>query len=175
MATGPEASADVATVVRGHRDEVEAALVGFDRPGLRDLGLDPDATVEALFTPAFVDANTDFADLEAFLSVAGVDALWDLAGWLGWVLDWHVLGNTRFWSWEWMVHAAVAVRAAAAAVGPVRCPCGGAVDPATGSAVEEPGRADGRWVAYRCGDCGATGRATLSLDDDATLEGLERA
>lgn len=173
MATSTDVEG-VGTVVRTNRETVEDALVGFDREALRNLGVEPDAVVDAVFTPAFLDANTDFPDLETFLDIAGAGTFWALGDWLDWVLDWHVLGNTRFWSWEWMVHAGVAVRATAAAVGPVRCVCGGHVAPVTASAVEEPGRADA-WVEFRCSDCDRTGRATRSPDGEHTLEHLERA
>jgi hypothetical protein len=174
MSTGRDASDTVETVLRGDRDAVERALVEFDAGALRDLGASPDAVVESLFTPAFVDANTDFPDFEAFLAAAGAGTVWDLGDWLDWVFDWHVLGNTRFWSWEWMVHAAVAVRARAAAVEPVHCTCGGPVASVTASEVEEPGRADGNWVAFRCTDCGQRGRAMVEPDGAESLDGLER-
>jgi hypothetical protein len=170
MATSTDAEG-VGAVVRSNQDAVEDALVEFDREALRALGVEPDAVVDAVLTPAFMDANTDFPGLETFLDVAGAETVWALGDWLDWVLDWHVLGNTRFWSWEWMVHAGVAVRATAAAVGPVRCVCGGRVVPVTASAVEEPGRADA-WVEFRCADCDRTGRATRSPDGDHELEGL---
>lgn len=173
MATSTDVEG-VGTVVRANRDAVEEALADLDREALRNLGAEPDAVVSAVFTPAFLDANTDFPDLETFLDVTGAGTVWALGDWLDWVLDWHVLGNTRFWSWEWMVHAGVAVRATAAAVGPVRCVCGGRVTPITASAVEEPGRAD-EWVEFRCTDCDRTGRATRSPDGEHTLEHLERA
>ncbi|MFB6207134.1 MAG: hypothetical protein ABEJ05_11485 [Haloglomus sp.] len=174
MESGQETVDEVRGVVRTDRDRIERALVEFDREALCALGVDPDAVVGALFTPAFVDENTDFADLDELLSVAGAASVWDLAEWIDWVLDWHVLGNTRFWSWEWMVHAAVAARATAAAVGPVRCPCGGPVVPIAAADAEEPGRADGRWVEYRCEVCGSTGRATRAPDGSESIDGLER-
>jgi len=174
MASEQESVGDVDAVLREERERVETALVEFDPDLLRRLGVAPDAVVSDLFTPVFVDTATDFEDLDEFLSVAGADSLWALERWLDWVLDWHVLGNTRFWSWEWMVHAAVAVRARAAEIGPVRCACGGSVTPVTASDVEEPGRADGRWVEYRCTACDATGRASRSPDGTETLDGLER-
>jgi hypothetical protein len=164
----------VGAVVLAERDRIEAALTARDREALDGLAVDAETLVEELFPPAFVDANTDFPDLETFLDTAGAGTVWELAGWLDWVLDWHVLGNTRFWSWEWLVHAAVVVRAAAASAGPVRCSCGGAVAPVTASDVEEPGRADDRWVEYRCGACGGRGRMTHSPDGAASLDGLER-
>jgi hypothetical protein len=174
MASEQETAGDVGSLIREHRERVEAALVAFEPGTLRGLGTTPEAVVSALFPPAFVDEATDFADLDEFLATAGAESVWDLGGWLDWVLDWHVLGNTRFWSWEWMVHAAVAARVTAEAVGPVTCDCGGHVTPVTASAVEEPGRGDGRWVEYRCEACGATGRATRAPDGTAALDGLER-
>ena len=173
MATSSDATGSVDGVVGGSREAVETALVDFDREALADLGVDPDAVVATVFTPAFIDENTDFPDMQTLLEVAGAEGYWALEGWLDWVLDWHVLGNTRFWSWEWLVHAAVAVRATAAAVGPVRCVCGGDVTPVTASDIEEPGRADGRWVDYRCEACGDRSRATHTPDGAASLEGLE--
>jgi len=155
--------------VRGESDDgwdvddetVERALVDADPSSLPD----PEAVVDALFTDTFVRANTDFPDLEAFLEHAGVDHVWAFDRWLDWVLDWHVLGNTRFWSWEWMVHAAVALRADTERVGGLDCAlCGERVEAATGSAIEEPGRADAAWVEYRCG-CGASGRAEIREPD----------
>jgi hypothetical protein len=174
MASEQESVGDVDAVLREERERVETALVEFAPDLLRRLGVAPDAVVSDLFTPAFVAAATDFADFEEFLTVAGVESLWDLGRWLDWVLDWHVLGNTRFWSWEWMVHAAVVVQATAAEIGPVRCQCGGPVTPVTASDVEEPGRADGRWVEYRCTACDATGRASRAPDGTETFDGLER-
>jgi len=162
MATSSDATGSVDGVVGGNRDAVEVALVAFDREALAALGVDPDAVVAAVFTPAFVDENTDFPDMEAFLAVAGAEEYWALEGWLDWVLDWHVLGNTRFWSWEWMVNAAVELARDAATLGPVRCGvCGGHPAPVTGSSVEEPGRIDETWIRFEC-DCGAVGR--LSAD-----------
>jgi hypothetical protein len=156
-------------VVLGQRDEqsepdpetVEQALREADPDRLAD----PESVVDTLFTDTFVREHTDFPDFEAFLDHAGVDDVWAFDRWLDWVLDWHVLGNTRFWSWEWMVHAAVALRADAERVGELRCgACGGPVDPVTGSAIEEPGRTDAAWVDYRC-DCGAEGRAEIREPD----------
>jgi hypothetical protein len=173
MASEHEPSGDIDTVVRANRERVETALVEFDPDLLRRLGVAPDAVVSDLFTPTFVDSATDFEDLDEFLAVAGADSLWAFERWLDWVLDWHVLGNTRFWSWEWMVHAAVVVRATAAEVGPVRCRCGGSVAPVTASGIEEPGRGDGRWVEYRCTACGTTGRASRAPDGTEALDGLD--
>ena len=142
-------------------ETVERALREADPGPLTD----PAAVVDSLFTDAFVRANTDFPDFDEFLDHAGVDSVWAFDRWLDWVLDWHVLGNTRFWSWEWMVHAAVALRADAERVGELRCVgCGAGVDPATGSAIEEPGRTDAAWVEYRC-PCGASGRAEIREPD----------
>ncbi|WP_276261160.1 hypothetical protein [Haloglomus litoreum] len=174
MGPEQEPAAEVGSLIRDHRESVETALVTVDREALRGLAATPEAVVSTLFTPAFIEETTDFPDLDAFLATAGAESVWDLGQWLDWVLDWHVLGNTRFWSWEWMVHAAVVTTATAEAVGPVNCDCGGHVTPITASAVEEPGRGDGRWVEYRCGACGATGRATRAPDGTANLDGLER-
>ncbi len=154
--------------MRGQRDEsgfdaeaVERALVEGD-PSLVE---DPEAVVTSLFTETFVHEHTDFPDLAAFLEHAGVGSVWAFDRWLDWVLDWHVLGNTRFWSWEWMVHAAVALRSDAERVGELRCgACGESVDPVTGSAIEEPGRTDAAWVDYRCA-CGAEGCAEIREPD----------
>jgi hypothetical protein len=143
---------------------VEAALVDRDRSRLADAPGGPDAVVEHLFTDAFVGANTDFPSFESFLEHAGTDSVWALSRWIDWVLDWHVLGNTRFWSWEWMVNAAVELARDAAGVGPARCQCGGRPVPVTGSAVEEPGRVDETWVRFAC-DCGGAGRITLTHPD----------
>jgi hypothetical protein len=152
---------DLPAHVRAESETVETALVSLDREQLRARGFDPDAVVTHLFSDGFVAANTDFPSLAAFLEEAGVETVWGFERWLGWVLDWHVLGNTRFWSWEWMVHAAVALAADAARVGPVRCEaCSGPVSAVTGSAIEEPGRADTAWVDYECA-CGASGRAEI--------------
>lgn len=153
--------------MRAPRDEpwdaetVERALVDLDPSALAD----PEAVVGTLFTGTFVREHTDFPDFEVFLKHAGVDSVWALERWLDWVLDWHVLGNTRFWSWEWMAHAAVALHTDARRVGELRCAaCGDPLDSVTGSAIEEPGRADAAWVDYRC-DCGAEGRAEIREPD----------
>jgi hypothetical protein len=144
---------------------VEAALADRDRAGLADAPGGPDAVVEALFTDAFVVEHTDFPSFDAFLDHAGTDSVWALSRWIDWVLDWHVLGNTRFWSWEWMVNAAVELAVESAAVGPVRCRvCGGRPVPVTGSPVEEPGRIDEAWIRFAC-DCGATGRVAVPRPD----------
>lgn len=150
---------------------VEAALVDRDRSRLADAPGGPDAVVEHLFTDAFVGANTESTSFESFLETAGADSVWALSRWVDWVLDWHVLGNTRFWSWEWMVNAAVELARDAAWVGPVRCQCGGRPAPVTGSSVEEPGRVDETWLRFEC-DCGAEGRITLTRPDgDVLVEG----
>jgi len=142
-------------------ETVERALTDADPGALAD----PEGVVDSLFTDAFVREHTDFPDLEAFLDHAGVESVWAFDRWLDWVLDWHVLGNTRFWSWEWMVHAAVALRHDADRVGDLRCAaCGKRVEAATGSAIEEPGRADEAWVDYRC-PCRAGGRAEIREPD----------
>jgi len=155
----PEAEpAALADYVRREAAAVEAALVDRDRSGVADAPRGPDALVAHLFTEAFVAEHTDFPSFDAFLEAAGTDSVWALSGWIDWVLDWHVLGNTRFWSWEWMVNAAVELGRDAAALGPVRCRvCGGRPAPVTGSSVEEPGRIDETWIRFAC-DCGATGR-----------------
>ena len=175
MATSSDAAAAAGAVVRSNREAVRVALVERDREALAGVA-DPETVVEGLLTPAFFAANTDFPDLETFLEVAGAPSVWALGDWLDWVLDWHVLGNTRFWSWEWLAHAAVEVGAAAAAVGPVACAdCGGPVGATTASAVETPGHADEPWVEFRCTECEAIGRATLPRGDgDAALDGLVR-
>lgn len=148
--------------VRRETGTVETALVERDRTGLADAPGGPDAVVEHLFTDAFVAEHTDFPSFDAFLESAGAESAWALSRWIDWVLDWHVLGNTRFWSWEWMVNAAVELARDAAAVGPVRCrTCGGRPVPATGSSVEEPGRVDETWVRFAC-DCGGTGRVSVA-------------
>ncbi len=157
-------SADPTTLadyVRSEADVVEAALVERDPTRLADAPGGPDTVVDHLFTDAFVVEHTDFPSLGAFLEHAGVESVWALAGWIDWVLDWHVLGNTRFWSWEWMTNAAVELARDAALVGPVRCRiCDWRPDPVTGSSVEEPGRVDETWVRFAC-PCGATGRVSL--------------
>ena len=140
---------------------IERALVDADPTCLSA----PDEVVDTLFTDTFVSEHTDFPDLEAFLDHAGVDSVWAFKRWLDWVLDWHVLGNTRFWSWEWMVHAAVALQGDADRVGSVACnTCHELVEPVTGSSIEEPGRADAAWVDYRCG-CGTVGHAEIREPD----------
>jgi hypothetical protein len=155
--------------VQGPRDErdgpdaatLERTLLEADPELLED----PDGVVDALFTDTFVREHTDFPDFESFLEHAGVEDVWGFERWLDWVLDWHVLGNTRFWSWEWMVHAAVALWVDAERVGGLRCAaCDDPVDAATGSAIEEPGRTDAAWVEYRC-TCGASGRAEIREPD----------
>ena len=144
---------------------VEAALVERDREALADAPGGPDAVVECLFTDAFLAEHTEFPSFEAFLESAGAESVWALSRWLDWVLDWHVLGNTRFWSWEWIVNAAVELGREATAVAPVRCrACGGRPVPATGSPVEEPGRVDGTWLRFDC-RCGGTGRVSVSYPD----------
>lgn len=156
-------------VVLGQRDEQSGPEPETVEQALREADPDrlahPESVVDALFTDTFVGEHTDFPDLEAFLDHAGVESVWGFDRWLDWVLDWHVLGNTRFWSWEWMVHAAVALRRDADRVGDLRCAaCGERVEPATGSAIEEPGRADAAWVDYRCA-CGAEGQADIREPD----------
>ena len=173
---------ELASYVRRQGDTVEGALVERDRAGLADAPVGPDAVVDHLFTDAFVAEHTDFPSLEAFLESAGAESLWDLSRWIDWVLDWHVLGNTRFWSWEWMVNAAVELGREAAGVGPVRCRgCDGFPVPVTGSAVEEPGRVDEVWIRFAC-DCGATGELTVPrpdgdprADGEVALDVAERA
>jgi hypothetical protein len=152
---------ELAEFVRRRAGTVEAALVERDREALADAPGGPDAVVEGLFPDAFLAEHTDFPTFEAFLESAGAESVWALSRWLDWVLDWHVLGNTRFWSWEWMVNAAVELGREAAAVAPVRCrACGGRPVPATGSPVEEPGRVDETWLRFDC-DCGRTGRVSV--------------
>ena len=159
VVTQEAAPAELDDYLGREAEAVEAALVDRDRSRLADAPGGPDAVVEHLFTDAFVGANTAFPSFESFLDHAGADSVWALSRWIDWVLDWHVLGNTRFWSWEWMVNAAVELARDAARVGPVRCQCGGRPTPVTGSSVEEPGRVDETWVRFACG-CGATGRVT---------------
>ena len=151
--------------VRREAGTVEAALLDRDRAGLADAPGGPDAVVEHLFTDAFVAEHAEFPSFDAFLESAGVDSVWTLSRWIDWVLDWHVLGNTRFWSWEWMVDAAVGLVVDAAAVGPIRCrACGGRPVPVTGSSVEEPGRIDETWIRFAC-DCDGIGRVSVARPD----------
>ena len=155
----------LADYLRRQAGAVEAALVDRDRAGLADAPGGPTAVVDHLFSDAFLAEHTDFPTFEAFLGHAGADSVWALSRWIDWVLDWHVLGNTRFWSWEWMVNAAVELAADDAAVGPVRCrACGARPAPETGSSVEEPGRVDETWIRFAC-DCGATGRLSVARPD----------
>jgi hypothetical protein len=140
---------------------IEQALINAESSCIAD----PEEVVDTLFTETFISKHTDFPDLDAFLDHAGVDSIWAFSRWLDWVLDWHVLGNTRFWSWEWMVHAAVALQGDADRVGPVACKlCAELMEPVTGSSIEEPGRADTAWVDYRC-SCGAVGQAEIREPD----------
>ena len=152
----------LADYVRREAAAVEAALVDRDRSDVADAPRGPDAVVAHLFTDAFVAEHTEFPAFDAFLVAAGADSVWALSDWIDWVLDWHVLGNTRFWSWEWMVNAAVELARDAATLGPVRCGvCGGHPAPVTGSSVEEPGRIDETWIRFAC-DCGAVGRLSAA-------------
>ena len=162
----------LADYLRREADAVETALVERDPEPIADGPGGPDAIVGHLFTDAFVAEHTDFPSFEAFLEHAGAGSVWTLARWIDWVLDWHVLGNTRFWSWEWMVNAAVELARDDASLGPVRCRvCGARPVPATGSSVEEPGRVDETWVRFAC-DCGASGRVSVPRPDgDPRCEG----